>query len=90
MGLPFDYELGDSELKVMLGPFAVRKIAYSDMADVSEGCSLWNEHWTNFWPCRCVTIRRKSGLIKNFVINPSDREGFVSALRARLPGGSAL
>ena len=89
MGLPFDYEFGDAELKVMLGPLTVRRIAYSDMAEIRESCAFWNEHWTNIWPWRFLTIRRKSGIFRNFVINPSDREGFASDLRARLPGGSA-
>lgn len=84
MGFPFNYELGDSELRVLLGSFAVRKIAYSDMADVSEGLALFNEHWTNFWPWRFVTIRRKTGLIKNFVVNPAEREPFMADIKVRI------
>ena len=85
MGIPFDYELSDLELRVKLGSFVVRRIAYRDMAGVS-GYSFVNEHWTNIWPhpFGFVTIRRKSGFFKNFLITPDDREQFITDLHARL------
>lgn len=88
--LPFNYSLADTELQVRLGPLLVRKIAYSDIEGVEERYSFWNEHWTNFWPWRFLTVRRKSGLLRNFVINPQDRELFAGELRVRLSRSRVL
>jgi len=87
MGAPFDYELADDELRVKLGPWTVRRIRYADVEAVRSGHPFWNEHWTNIWPWRFLTLRRKSGIIRNFVINPADRDAFAAELRrrARLP-----
>ncbi len=88
MGIPFNYELSDLDLRVKLGSFVIRRIAYSDMMDIS-GYSFVNEHWTNIWPhpFRFVTIRRKSGFFKNFLITPDNRDQFIADLRARLAAG---
>ncbi len=87
MGLPFDYELGDRALEVKLGPFTVRSIEYSDMEEVRNGHPFWNEHWTNFWPFRFLTIRRRTRRWwwpHDFVINPPDRDAFADELRRRI------
>jgi hypothetical protein len=84
MSFPFRYYLGDSALEVKLGATTVRRIAYSDIEGAKAGCALWNEHWTNFVPLRFITLKRRSGWIRNFVINPPDREVFLRELEARL------
>ncbi len=81
---PFNYRLTESALEVRLGKWAVRQIELSDIENVREGMTLWNEHWTNFLPFRFVTVVRKSGLIKSFVINPPDREKFIRELKAMI------
>ncbi|MBI3553977.1 MAG: PH domain-containing protein [Elusimicrobia bacterium] len=86
MSFPFHYTLGTTGLEVRLGPFVVRRIPYWDIEAVNIGFSLLNEHWTNVWPFKFLTIRRKSGWLKNFVINPKDRESFVEGLRALVKG----
>lgn len=83
---PFTYELGVEGLEVKLGPWVVRRIYYSDMTGAERGYPFWNEHWSNFWPWEFITIRRKSGLIKNFVINPPERDNFLNELRLRIGG----
>jgi len=81
---PFKYELTREGLEVKLGSWTVRRIFYSDMTGVEPGYVFWNEHWSNFWPWEFITVRRKSGLIKNFVINPPDRDKFLNELRLRI------
>ena len=84
---PFHFELAETGLEVKFGQWTVRRILYSDMEGVAPGSAAWNEHWNNFWPWRFVTIRRRSGLIRNFVINPPDRDRFIAELQSRLPPG---
>jgi hypothetical protein len=84
MNFPIDYRLADDGLEVRLGPLRVRRIAYSDMETARAGYALWNEHWTNPWPWRFLIIRRRSGLFRNFVINPGDREPFLKELSLRI------
>ncbi len=83
MSFPFRYHLGEGAVEVKFGSWTVRRILYEDIEGVREGYRLWNEHWTNIWPIRYLTLRRKSGFIRNFVINPSDRETFADELRRR-------
>jgi hypothetical protein len=54
------------------------------MEAVSSGYALLNEHWTNPWPWRFLTIRRRTGWFRNFVINPLDRESFIRDLTVRV------
>lgn len=83
-----NYRLTDDALQV-LGPGGVvlRQVHYVDMQEARMGYTWWNEHWENrldVWRS-AVTIRRKSGWIKNFVITP-DRPGeFVAQLEERIP-----
>ena len=81
-GWPFTFELTTAELQVkLLGRWVVRRIAAIDIESVRTGSALWNEHYTNIWPPRPVTVRRRSGWFKNFVINPPDRDEFVAEAR---------
>lgn len=84
MGFPFSYVLGDDGLQVQLGPWTIRRIRYDDIEEVQPGYALWNEHWCNVWPFRYVTIRRESGWIRNFLVNPPDREGFIQAINVKV------
>jgi hypothetical protein len=84
MGFPFDYKLGPDAVEVLLfGRKCVRRVEYSDVAGVERGYAWLNEHYTQIWPLfsNFVTIRRKTGLLKNFVINPDEPDAFVAKLR---------
>ena len=82
---PFKYKITDTELQVMIGSSIVRKVALNDIERVDQKYIFWNEHWTNFWPMKFLTVRRKTGLIKNFVINPPDPLSFLAQLRSGMP-----
>lgn len=79
-GVPFTFELTPAELRVRIGPWILRRVRAVDVASVRLGRSLWCEHWSNFWPARFVTIRRKEGWFKDLVINPVEPELFVREL----------
>jgi hypothetical protein len=81
---PFSYQLAKEGLEVRIGKWPVRQIKYSDIDSVREGMSFINEHWTNILPFRFITVVRKTGLIKNFVVNPPDRESFIQELRTKI------
>ena len=82
----FRYVIDDQFLRVMLGGVTMRKIALSDIEFVDTKSPVWNEHWCNcFNACeRVVRIRRKSGIVRNFIITPADRESFIEELNKRL------
>ena len=77
------YELRDEGLCVVILGVCVRRIEYSDMADVRRGAPLWNEHYNRLALDPNITIVRKTGAIKNFVINPPQTDEFMRELRER-------
>ena len=88
----FTYRLTETEVQVRLGSWVVRRVAVADIeaADVRSFLAVlrtWNEHWSNFSPARFVVLRRRSGLVRMFVFNPPDPEGFVADLRRRIVRG---
>ena len=74
---PFEFHLGDDALEVKMLGRTLRKVKYDNVDTAYNGYAFWNEYWTNVSPMKFITIRRKTGLIKNFVINPANR-GSVS------------
>jgi hypothetical protein len=95
MSWPLNFRSTDSEVQVRVGRWVVRRVALSDIRDagLSSGLRvpLWNEHWCNVWPFRYVVIRRRSGWIPTFIINPPEPDAFLANLRHRAglpPGGS--
>ncbi len=78
------YELHDDGLCVVIGGKCVRRVLYSDIESVERGAPIWNEHWNRLALDPNITIRRRSGLIKNFVINPPNTDEFISQLREHI------
>ncbi len=68
---------------IMLG-WCVRRIRLDDIEHVHRGGSLWNEHWTNFKLWNSVTLCRKSGWLRNFVVTPDDPSAFIDELKQKL------
>jgi hypothetical protein len=77
----------------------VRRIALTDIARIDVvrgwgapivvgvwGIPMWNEHWCNFTPSRFLVLRRRSGWIRNVIVNPRDTAGFLEILRREAPG----
>jgi len=86
---PLNFCVTASEVQVRVGRFVVRRILLADIARVDVASTfrvpLWNEHWCNLWPLRFVVLRRKSGWLSNFIINPPDPEAFLADLRRQAP-----
>jgi hypothetical protein len=80
------YEIDADSLRVMLGPLTMRRLALADIEFVDTQAPVFNEHWCNCFNCkgRIVRIRRKSGLVRNFIITPRDREALMEQLKRRL------
>ncbi len=81
------YVINDHYLRVLWFGITTRRIALSDMEKVDTCAPLWNEHWCNtLWPVgRVVRIRRKTGIFRNFIITPQNRDAFIRELKAKVP-----
>ena len=88
----FNYRLTETEVQVRIGSWVVRCVRLADIeaADVrpwAQAVWTWNEHWSNLSPSRFVVLRRRSGWVRTFIVNPPDPEGFLADLRRRLTRG---
>jgi len=78
------FQVADVHVRVRVYGFTVRKVALADIAWDDRGCPLWNEHYTSSLNRKnVVCLRRRSGLIKNFIITPPNPDAFFAELRAR-------
>ena len=79
------YVIDDRHVRVVLFGATLRKIALSDIEFADTAAPLWNEHWCNtLWGCgRVIRLRRKTGLIRNFIITPANRAVFLEELLAK-------
>jgi len=75
------YRITDAALEVRILGRAMRRVRLADIEDVHRRGALVHENWSSlkFW--NSVTIRRRSGLFRNFVITPDDPDGFVARLQ---------
>jgi hypothetical protein len=87
---PFNFRLTETEVQVRLGTWVLSRVRLDDIEGVgTEGpATFWtwglNEHWCNFSPMRYVVLRRKSGWVRRFIINPPDTEPFATEVRCRI------
>jgi len=80
-----NYRITNRAVEVLIFRVPVRRIWIHDIESVRRGGhGFWNEHWTNFKLWNAVTLRRKSGLIKNFVITPDNPAQFIAELARKL------
>ena len=78
------YRITDRAVEVLILGWCVRRIRLDDIEHVYRGGAFWNEHWTNFKLWNCVTLRRKSGWFRNFVITPDNPTEFIAGLAQKL------
>jgi hypothetical protein len=78
------YRITDSALEVRILGRAIRRILLADIEEVHRRGALIHENWSSlkFW--NGVTIRRRSGFLRNFVISPDDPDDFVARLQEKL------
>ncbi len=65
-------------MEVLLFGMRIRRVMLNDIRDVAEGGSLLAEHWpSTLWGGgRSLTLLRRSGFFRRFVITPRDRVHF--------------
>lgn len=78
----YDYRITQNHLEVTWLGILIRKIRLSDIESVSKRRKRWAENWRNTWRPRHrrLVIRRKTGLLKEFVITPAYRYEFRNRL----------
>ena len=81
------YRITSEAVEVLILGWCARRIRLDDIESVHRGGTFWNEHWTNFKLRNSVTLRRKTGLIRNFVITPDNPDAFIAELAQKLGGG---
>jgi hypothetical protein len=88
------YRIGSRHVKVILFGITLRRVALGNIDAVSKRQGDgWAEHWwSTFRPKhRLLVLRRKRGLIRNFVITPKNRYIFRTDLERAIQrvGGNA-
>jgi hypothetical protein len=76
------YRITDAAIEVLILGRVARRVFLSDIEEVHRRGALLHESWSGlkFW--NAVTIRRRSGLLRNFVISPQDPDAFAARLEA--------
>ena len=75
------YRITDTTLEVRILGRTIRRVLLADIEEVHRRGALVHENWSSlkFW--NSVTIRRRTGLLRNFVISPDDPDGFAARLQ---------
>ena len=78
------YRISERALEVLILGRVIRRIRLADIEEVHRRGALIHENWSSlkFW--NSVTIRRRSGWFRNFVISPDDPDRFVVRLQDAL------
>ena len=75
------YRIAPTALEVLILGRVIRRLPLADIEEVHRRGALIHENWSSlkFW--NSVTIRRRSGLLRHFVISPDDPDDFVVRLQ---------
>jgi len=78
------YRITGDAVEVLVLGMVARRVRLEDIEEVHRRGALLHENWSGprFW--NAVTIRRRHGLLRNFVISPDDPDRFVMRLQQRL------
>ena len=83
------YRITGTALEVRILGRVIRRVLLADIEEVHRRGALVHENWSSlkFW--NSVTIRRRSGVFRNFMISPDDPDGFAARLQeaVRLSAG---
>jgi hypothetical protein len=85
------YRITHESLEVLVLGRVARRVLLADIEEVHRRGAFIRESWCGlkFW--NSVTIRRRSGILRNFLISPDDPDRFAERLResARLAAGGS-
>ena len=78
------YRITEKALEVLILGWVIRRVALADIEEVHRRGALIHENWSSlkFW--NSVTVRRRSGWFRNFVISPDEPDRFVTRLQEAL------
>ena len=78
------YRITEDALEVLILGRVIRRIRLADIEEVHRRGALIHENWSSlkFW--NSVTVRRRSGWFRNFVISPDDPDRFAARLQDAL------
>jgi hypothetical protein len=81
------YRITDAALEVLILGRVARRVLLSDIEEVHRRGALLHESWSGpkFW--NAVTLRRRTGLFRNFVITPDEPDRFAERLRQAVEQG---
>jgi len=85
----FRYDMGDKQLRITFLGATMRTLNYPDIQSVEKGWNMGvNQYLSgNFailWDkSKAVTVRLKSGAIKNIVLSPDNPDAFIAELKKR-------
>jgi hypothetical protein len=79
--LTIDYRITPAALEIRILGATLRRILLTDIEEVHRRGAFLHEGWTGpkFW--NAVTVRRRSGLLRNLVISPDDPDRFAEEIR---------
>jgi len=78
------YRITAGALEVLVMGMVARRVPFSEIEEVHRRGALLHESWSGprFW--NAVTIRRRRGMLRNFVISPDEPDRFVRRLQESL------
>jgi hypothetical protein len=79
--------LGHEAIEVRVLGRVVRRVRLADIESVDRRGALVNESWSGprFW--NAVTLRRRTGWLRNVIVTPDDPDQFVAEVTERLRAG---
>ena len=83
-----NYRITAEALEILLMGMVARRIRLSDIEEVHRRGAFLHENWSGlrFW--NAVTIRRRTGILKNLVISPEEPDQFVEKLSRSVRGSN--
>jgi hypothetical protein len=86
------YRITEAAVEVLILGRVARRVPLTDIEEVHRRGALLHESWSGFKFWNAVTIRRRQGWLRNFVISPEEPDRFAERLRAAVaaaggPGG---
>ena len=75
------YRITERAVEVLILGLVARRVLLADIEEVHRRGALLHESWSGFKFWNAVTLRRRSGLLKNFVISPEDPDQFAARLQ---------
>jgi len=74
------YRITATALEIRMLGWTLRRVRLSDIEEIHRRGALVHENWSSLKLWNSVTIRRRSGWIRNVVITPDEPDDFAARL----------